>query len=558
MNYNDARNSIADKINVPPKLLSYIFLTGIDKFYTEIEIPKKNGGVRKISIPQNQLKSVHQEVLKFLQKIYKNSDLATVFSHGFEKNKSIITNAQVHKNKRIVLNMDLEDFFYSFHFGRIRGFFKNNKFFKMTHEEATVLSNLICYKGVLPQGAATSPIMTNMICHFMDLKLQHVAKKHKCSYTRYADDLTFSTNNKNTVENYKELIKDIKTQINKAGFKINDDKTRLQSKENSQRVTGLVVNKKVNVSHYYYKKTRAMAESLYKTGKFYINDQEGDIKQLEGRFSFIDQLNFANNIQGKKDGTGYHGFFTTGNDGKIAVNNREKSYQKFLFYKYFYANDKPTILTEGKTDIKYLKAALKKMYLLFPNLIKKKETGFEFKVNFLERSRRFDFFFGYVEGAEGMKKIFELYFRKPFYYYNEFQLKRTFPNQKPVFLIFDNELKNNKKPIRKFINFTNGNVELKVSKVESENFLHIDKNLYLITHQLMNDKDEMEIEDLFSTDVLSAKVDGKIFDRNDNADRSKTFGKAVFAEYITRNYRNIDFSNFIPMLHRISEIISNT
>lgn len=137
MNYNDARNSIADKINVPPKLLSYIFLTGIDKFYTEIEIPKKNGGVRKISIPQNQLKSVHQEVLKFLQKIYKNSDLATVFSHGFEKNKSIITNAQVHKNKRIVLNMDLEDFFYSFHFGRIRGFFKNNKFFKMTHEEAT-------------------------------------------------------------------------------------------------------------------------------------------------------------------------------------------------------------------------------------------------------------------------------------------------------------------------------------------------------------------------------------------------------------------------------------
>ncbi|HEE1729187.1 TPA: RNA-directed DNA polymerase, partial [Listeria innocua] len=160
-------------------------------------------------------------------------------------------------------------------------------------------------------------------------------------------------------------------------FKLNKNKTNLNFKDSRQLVTGLVVNKKINVDRRYYKETRAMAHRLYKTGEFQIDDKNGTLNQLEGRFSFINQVQRYNNVidSSKHDFNNLNAF--------------EKQYQAFLFYKYFYANNKPIIVTEGKTDINYIKAALKTHHLEFPNLIVKKEDGeFDFRVAFLKRTNR--------------------------------------------------------------------------------------------------------------------------------------------------------------------------
>ena len=166
-----------------------------------------------------------------------------------------------------------------------------------------------------------------------------------------------------------------------AGFKINEKKTRLQLRDSRQVVTGLVVNKKINVNKRYYKETRAMAHHLYTKGSYEINGEAGTINQLEGRFSFINQLTWYNNkLDDKKQNFN-------------AFKSRELQYQKFLFYKYFFANPKPLIVTEGKTDIVYLKSALKNLCDEYPNLITKNNDGtFEYKVSFLKENKEVKLF----------------------------------------------------------------------------------------------------------------------------------------------------------------------
>ena len=150
----------------------------------------------------------------------------TNISHAFEKRKSIITNARIHRNKRYVINLDLENFFDSFHFGRVLGYFEKNKNFMLPHEVAVALTQLVCYQKHLPQGAPTSPIITNLICQILDFRLLKIAKKYKLNFTRYADDLTFSTNDKKFLDLKEHFFKEITTDILRAGFSVNNRKTR--------------------------------------------------------------------------------------------------------------------------------------------------------------------------------------------------------------------------------------------------------------------------------------------------------------------------------------------
>lgn len=161
-----------------------------------------------------ELKDVQRNIVKVMltqQNIFQfENNIKSNISHAFTKDKSIITNAEIHKNKRFVLNIDLEDFFKSFHFGRVQGYFEKNKNFLFPKNIATVLAQLTCYNGSLPQGAPSSPIITNLICNILDMKLLKIAKKYKLDYSRYADDLTFSTNNKNFEEKSEEFFLSIR------------------------------------------------------------------------------------------------------------------------------------------------------------------------------------------------------------------------------------------------------------------------------------------------------------------------------------------------------------
>ena len=542
----ESREQLAFLLNIPLSKLTYLlYVKRIDNCYTSFDIKKKNNGVRVISAPNEDLKDI-QRKLGYLLELHhkaflKEKNIDNKISHGFEKNKSIITNAAVHRNNKYILSMDIKDFFDSIHFGRVRGFFNKNIEFNLPLDMATVMAQLVCYKGVLPQGAPTSPIVSNLICNILDIRILNLVKKYRMNYTRYADDMTFSTNDRCIVDNYDGILEEIANELGKFGLHINDKKTRLIYKDSRQEVTGLVVNKIINVNRHYCKKTRAMAENLYRKGSFYIGDEEGSIKQLEGRFAYINQLDYYNNKRKGEKKDCWH------------LNSREKNYQKFLYYRYFFNNEKPLIVTEGKTDILYLKSALKKMYDSYPNLISKTKNGFEFKVSFLKRSKRLEYFFNInQDGADTIKNVLNMYTGQKGFanYYKYFKDKSEKDGRNPVILIFDNE-QNTDRPLKKF------KKDAKIQDVNIKNWINISGNLYLVTNPIVNGKDECEIEDLFSESTLNTLIGGKSFSRNSKSENDKYYGKAIFADYVMKNYQKIDFSNFVPFLDSINSVLDD-
>ncbi len=251
-----------------------IFVLPDQKKYTRFTIPKRNSGRRIIQEPIPSLKIIQHKLLQVLQEVY--GPKPTV--HGFVAERSIVTNARRHVKSRYVFNIDLEHFFPSIHFGRVRGMFMAYPY-NLDDKVATVLAQICCLrhnKG-LPQGSPTSPIISNMLCAKMDSQLRSLAQKHHCHYTRYADDITFSTSRRNfpaalAVVIFKEEEKnvevgsDLREIIDGNGFRINKRKTRLQTKNKRQEVTGLTTNEFVNVNRKFIRQIRAMLHAWDKYG----------------------------------------------------------------------------------------------------------------------------------------------------------------------------------------------------------------------------------------------------------------------------------------------------
>ena len=229
------RESLANALGIPlSELTGVLYGEGAHSYYQSFDIPKKDGSVRRIDASTSSLKYIQRRLVRLLElrqkEIWDERGLNPNISHAFQRGKSILSNARVHKNKRYVVNVDLEDFFGSIHFGRVKGFFEHNNDFKLPTDVATIIAQLTCYEGRLPQGAPSSPIITNLICNIMDIRLLRLAKKYRLDYTRYADDLTFSTNNKRFINSIDDFLSQLKAEIERAGFKINDKKTRLSYK----------------------------------------------------------------------------------------------------------------------------------------------------------------------------------------------------------------------------------------------------------------------------------------------------------------------------------------
>lgn len=541
----NSRNELADFLDIPRRKLSYIlYVKKVDNLYTSFDIPKKSGGHRHIYAPQKDLKAVQKKLAEALynhqNEIWNKYNFNPNISHAFQKEKSFITNAKIHRNRRFVINIDLENFFDSFHFGRVRGYFSKNRHFQLPLEVATVIAQLTCYQGKLPQGAPTSPVITNLICNIFDARIFKLARKYRLNYTRYVDDLTFSTNNKNFLNIKKMFFEELEKEIINAGFRINKKKTRIQYRDSRQEVTGVVVNKKLHVSRDYYKKTRAMAYQLYKSGEYFTEDGiRGTINQLEGRFSFINQLEWYNNklnLEGKRLTYEY-------------LNGREQAYSQFIFYKYFFANPKPLIVTEGKTDVVYLKAALKKLWKEYPNLVSRNSQGqFEYKVSFLKRSKRFAYFLNFKkDGADTMNNIYNFFSdeggeKYPNYIKMFKGLGNTLPLN-PVILLFDNEMSNKNKPVYKFVNKKISNDQK--SELSSTTWINMLENLYLMITPLVGENKESDIEMLFEETTLAHKIDGKEFSKKDNYDTNRYYGKEIFSQYVMKHYNNIDFGGCI-------------
>lgn len=254
-------------------LVYHIYRVPKEKRYLNFEIPKRSGGTRKISAPATRLKIIQSLLAEKLQEIYVPQNPA----HGFVKSKSIITNADQHIARRFILNIDLVNFFGTINFGRVRGMLMAQPY-NLPEKVATVISQICCHDNVLPQGAPTSPIVSNMLCSKMDSDLRKLAKSYGCRYTRYADDITFSTNKStfpraiahfNISDKHGRTIvigTELQEIIKKNGFEINESKTRLQTRSDRQEVTGLVTNKKRNVNRRFIRTTRAMIHSWIREG----------------------------------------------------------------------------------------------------------------------------------------------------------------------------------------------------------------------------------------------------------------------------------------------------
>lgn len=532
---------LAAFLGIEYRELTYILYSKrVENLYQSFEIPKKNGEIRCINAPQEPLKHVQRLLAKRLMEVQEKNYLkSNTIVHGFTQKRGIISNAKGHRNKRFVLNIDLEDFFDSFHFGRVKGYFQKNKFFILPADVAACIANIACYNGKLPQGAPSSPVITNLICAILDRRLAGIAKKYRLTYTRYADDLTFSTNSRLFLEEKDKLLSEVYAVIEKSGFKVNHNKTRISYRDSRQEVTGLVVNNKIGIKREFYKQTRSMLNHLYRGITVEYNGVELTQQQIEGRLAFINQVDWYNNIQENKKKLPQNG-----------LNARERQYQQFLFFKYFFNSEKPIIVTEGKTDIIYVRAALQSLHSRYPKLIRKKEDGsFEYLVSFFNRTKRLKYFLGInQDGANTMKNI-----------YNGFTGKNNFPNlfaslskykikpRNPIILLFDNETKS-KRPLKDFLNYTNMSLGTNI-------FMHLIHNLYLVTIPLVKEKQECEIEDLFDDEVLLHEIDGKKFERKGN-DGDKHYSKQIFASYIAKNVRSIDFTAFIPLLDAINQIIT--
>ena len=540
----------SEAIGVPLRSLTYVLYgRGADSYYSEFEIPKKSGGVRVISAPNGRLKDIQKKIASLLyafkEDIEMNNNVENNISQGFEKGKSIITNAQIHRNKKYVLNIDLSNFFDSFHFGRVMGYFEKNNNIKMPKDMAIVMAQLTCYQGKLPQGAPTSPIITNLICQILDYKILSISKKYRLNYTRYADDLTFSTNDKKFLETYQEFLLSITRLVEKNGFTVNQKKVRLQYYNSQQKVTGLVVNKRINIDKNYYKQTRAMANHLYKNGYYIIDGTIGKTSQLEGRLSFINQIEKYNNR--------FNGITKNCHN----LNGKERETQKFLFFKYFFNHDKPLILTEGKTDVLYIKAALKNMFQQYPELVEKNDEGdYLYKISFLKRSKRLQFYFGLSEYGADTYTPFKNYLinEKSFgkqNIYDYFQKITERKPKNPVVFVFDNEMCSTKqKPVKKFLCKAMNYEECK----EGFHF-RMNYNMFVASHSLKQPIKEGCIEDLFTQETRGHVINGKSLSLDDQYDAKKYYGKDEFSKYVYNNFKNIDFSGFVPLLNHINSCI---
>ena len=242
--------------------------------YRTFHIPKKAGGLRTISVPPNSILILQSKLLRVLKLVHKSK----IPSHGVSKDTSILTNARLHIQKDYVLNLDLVDFFPSINFGRVRGMFMASPH-NIPSRAAAVLAQICCYERRLPQGAPTSPILSDMVCARLDGQMIAFAKRFHCIYSRYLDDITISRNGSRFPRQVASFdFVDGGTEVNiggglrqvveSNGFEINQDKVRMQTKGHHQEVTGLVVNSFPNVHRTYIRRVRAMIHDLEHNGEY--------------------------------------------------------------------------------------------------------------------------------------------------------------------------------------------------------------------------------------------------------------------------------------------------
>ncbi|MET3595351.1 hypothetical protein ABID26_004763 [Mesorhizobium shonense] len=558
--YRKARDltDVAKILDVMPAHLSYALYKldkpGFPPKYEEFTVSKKAGGVRTIKAPHKALKAVQKrlandllEIEQVLEKTRVNK-ADCILAHGFKKNLSIMTNGENHRKRRYVFNVDLKDFFPSLNFGRVRGFFMKHKDFELDSDVATILAQIACHDNQLPQGSPCSPVISNLIASVLDIRLNELARQHNCTYTRYADDITFSTNEKlfpaaigrrehgslNLWEAGSKLVK----AIERAGFELNPAKTRMLLDWSRQEVTGVVINQKVNIPADYYATVAAMCHHLFMDGACFT--MVGGVKQpfpltkLRGRLAYIYQ------VRGRCPKT------------KPAADDTEDKpklgkpwastnlFQKFVDYADLYGIEKPVLLCEGVTDNIYLKAAIQALAPKYPALA---TAAGELKVKLFKYTKTSAALQHLGGGGGDLGKLANVYAQRT----------RKFKSggKYPLILIGDNDEGSDK---------LFGAVKTKTGKKVdgSDPWYYLGQNMYVVPIPKVGGIDT-PIERLFEPKLLATQYQGKTFNKtNASKDPTKFYDKKVFAtKVVAKDKANVNFGGFEPLLNAIVSIINH-
>jgi RNA-directed DNA polymerase len=559
------RRDLADLLGVKPGMLTYaIYITPEADRYTRSTIPKKHGGDREICAPNNDLKLIQRRLSTLLQDCNEEINVARGhvedgkrfgIAHGFKRKHTIMTNGRVHATRRFVFNADLHDFFGTINFGRVRGFFLKDKNFALQPEVATTIAQIACFENKLPQGSPCSPIISNFLAHPLDIRLVRLAARHGLTYTRYADDLTFSTNKPNFPVEIASPVDshgwipgpELDCIVTESGFSFNPAKTRLQYRDSRQEVTGLTVNRKVNVPATYRYTVRAMVNTLFKTGSFEFiyrkrdvegnllseNREPGRMPQLLGMLSYIDQVDLFNEKLCKD------------NDREPEpVIGRTALFRRFLYFDAFFAAQRPIIVCEGKTDNVYMRCAIKSLAAVYPWLIDNEKLLVRFFKYTESRTGRIMDLTGGVGGICKLLKSYhedlKIYFKAPI-------------SKFPVIVLIDNDSGAHS------IYAAVAGITKKKTPQGVADFIYVTGNVYIVPTPFGAGKSYTAIEDFFDDKTLATELNSKKFNRkNKNVDSEDFYSKAAFArDVVAKGASTIDFSKFKVILDRIVKVLDD-
>jgi len=535
-----------------------------DKKYFKFEIQKKSGGVRNICAPTGALKMIQRKLADLLydcREEIENSQPITKgpkqrpLSFGFRRAQSIMDNARQHRHCRFVLNLDIQDFFPSFNFGRVRGFFLKDKHFALNEPIATTIAQIACFNNSLPQGSPCSPVIADMVAHILDVRLVRLAKRFNANYSRYADDLSFST----TLVSFPEALAredsesgiwslgdELLSVISHAGFVVNPAKTRMQLRTSRQTVTGLTVNKKVNISQDYWRSARAMCDALFQTGAYHRRDMSEDSTENDIKYKMISKTDILEGILAHINLVKRKEWIRQKEISPLAQPGM-KLYAKFLFFKYFINLEKTLLVCEGKTDNIYLKYAIRNLSKFHPTLGEKTKDGFKMKINLFKYDNKVHNILEMTGGSSTIVKFIKNY-------KDNLKKFRYRPTKHPVIILLDND----KGLISSLREIIKKRFDIDVSLTTGAPFYHLIDNLYLIKTPEKGNEGVSCIEDCFDPTLLAFPHEGKQFNAAKEIDVTKEFGKAVFAEkVVVPQADKIDWSGFEPLLNRVNAVIAD-
>jgi len=248
------------------------YITFADKHYKSHYLPKKNGGKRMLDCPGKNLKTIQRWILKnYLNKLEVNKR-----ANGFVKKRGIKRNALYHLKKKYILTVDIKDFFTSISQGQVFETINTNY---NDRDFALKIAKLCTYQRYLPQGAPTSPVLSNLVFKPIDDEIMKYCNSELIHYSRYADDLTFSSDNKQSLQYAYRYINDL---LYKNGFNLNTKKTRYLSGKGNMSVTGVNIN-----SGYPKANPKLKKQVRAELHHYIIKEKQISLNKLAGKISFI-------------------------------------------------------------------------------------------------------------------------------------------------------------------------------------------------------------------------------------------------------------------------------